>query len=73
MDGKQFATKRKDLNWTQKQMAKELYRSIGAVRKWEHGDRPIPKSIQLLLALLKKEHLNLDLTLREIRNKIDAG
>ena len=55
MDKDSFRRKRKGLKWTQEKLAKRLDISRMNIIRYESGESPVPKSIEMALKLIEAE------------------
>ena len=55
MDKDQFRRKRKRLRLTQTELAKRLGKSRPTIARYEAGDFPVPKAIEMALKVVEEE------------------
>jgi transcriptional regulator with XRE-family HTH domain len=55
MDKDQFRRKRKRLRLTQEELAKRLGKSRPTIARYEAGDFPVPKAIEMALKVVEEE------------------
>ena len=55
MDKNQFRRKRKRLRLTQEELAKRLGKSRPTIARYEAGDFPVPKAIEMALKVVEEE------------------
>ena len=55
MDKGQFRRKRKRLRLTQEELAKRLGKSRPTIARYEAGDFPVPKAIEMALKVVEEE------------------
>jgi len=55
MDALEFIKIREKLGWNQKEMAKALGVHVSTVNKWESGENPIKKIVEIAVRTVIKE------------------
>lgn len=61
MNGKELKEKRKDLNFTQEQLANELQVTANTVARWEREEMKIPPFLHLALESIERKIKNSNL------------
>ena len=55
MDKDTFKRKRDRLGWTQEEMAKRLGKNRITIIRYESGETPVPKAVEMALKLIETE------------------
>jgi transcriptional regulator with XRE-family HTH domain len=53
IDGQRLRAIRRELGWTQRELADEAGVTANTVARWERGERPIPRMLVSLLRLIR--------------------